>query len=118
LGLVPPGARSAAPCPHCRSALSNIKTVGSINSRDVTTSDNTTASDSATAGFISAATISLNGMVSSIDSQITQIEKQNAAQLKILEQEYTTAESNAYDASITQTYLSVFLDNSSSSTSS
>ncbi len=69
----------------------------------------------ATTGFISAATASLNASVSSIDSQITQMQKQDAAQLKILAQQYTAAESTAYKASISQSYLSIFLGGSSNS---
>lgn len=95
-------------------------TLNGISTKAIGTSSGTTSSGmhtAATTGYISTATASLNALISSIDSQITQITKQNAAQLSILEQEYTTAESKAYDASITQTYLSVFLGSSSSTSS-
>jgi flagellar hook-associated protein 2 len=68
-----------------------------------------------TTGIVAAATNSLNGLITSIDAQVTQVEKQNAAQLKLLQQEYTVAESNASNASITQTYLGIFLGSGSSS---
>jgi flagellar hook-associated protein 2 len=65
-------------------------------------------------GFIAAATTSLNALITSIDAQVTEVEKQNAAQLKLLQQEYTVAESDASNASITQTYLGIFLGSGSS----
>jgi flagellar hook-associated protein 2 len=67
-----------------------------------------------TTGFISAATASLNGLITSLNAQVTEVEKQNAAQLKLLQQEYTIAESTASNASITQTYLGIFLGSGSS----
>lgn len=69
-------------------------------------------------GFINAATASLNALVTSLSAEATQIEKQNAAQLNILAKQYTVAESNASNASITQTYLGVFLGTGSSSNGS
>lgn len=68
-----------------------------------------------TTGFISAQTTSLNGIITSIDSQITQLTKQGSAALKRMEALYTTAETKASSASITQTYLSIFNNSSSSS---
>ncbi len=67
-------------------------------------------------GSIGAETSSLNAQVTSINSNITEITQQNNTQLQILLSEYTLAESKASSASISQAYLSIFL-NSGSSTS-
>ncbi len=96
------------------------KSLNSITNSALGTSSGTTSSGvttTKTTGFISAATTSLNGLITSINAQVVQVEKQNAAQLKLLQQEYTIAESNASNASITQTYLGIFLGSGSSSKS-
>lgn len=67
-----------------------------------------------TTGFISTSTTSLNALITSLDSQATQISKENAAQLKILESQYTVAENVATNASITSEYLGIFLGSGSS----
>jgi flagellar hook-associated protein 2 len=66
-------------------------------------------------GTINAQTTSLNDTVTSLSTQITSIDKSNSAQLQILLQEYTTAESASTAASITESYLSIFNSNSTSS---
>jgi flagellar hook-associated protein 2 len=99
--------------------VSNLyKALNSITNSALGTSSGTSASGIVTSkstGFISAATASLNGLITSLNSQVTQVEKQNAAQLKLLQQQYTVAESAASNASITQTYLGIFLGSGSSS---
>jgi flagellar hook-associated protein 2 len=67
-----------------------------------------------TTGFISTETASLNALITSLDAQATEISKQNAVQLRILGNQYTVAESNASNASITQEYLGIFLGSGSS----
>lgn len=96
---------------HLYTSLNGI-TTGAIGTSSGSASGTVTTKST---GFISAATASLNGLITSINAQVTQIEKQNAAQLKLLSQEYTVAESNASNASITQTYLGIFLGSGSSS---
>jgi flagellar hook-associated protein 2 len=66
-------------------------------------------------GFIGTATTSLNAVVTSIDSQITELQKQNSAALNILINQYTVAENKASSASIAESYLSIFTSTSSSS---
>lgn len=83
--------------------LNNI-TVGAIGQSSGSSSGVHTPK---TTGFIDATT-------SSLGAQALQISKQNAAQLKILANEYTVAESQASNASVTQTYLGIFLGNGSS----
>ncbi len=91
------------------------------NLNNITTSAIGAASGSASGvhtakstGFIDAATTSLNALITSIDAQALQLSKQNAAQLKILQQGYIIAENKASSASITQTYLGIFLGSGSS----
>jgi len=74
-----------------------------------------TGSTKKNTGFITAQTASLNGIVTSLDSQITQLTKQGSAALKNMQSLYTSAETAANSASITQTYLNIFNTNSSSS---
>jgi flagellar hook-associated protein 2 len=66
-------------------------------------------------GSIGAQTASLNGIITSINTQIEQIDKENGAQIQILIKEYTAAENAQTQASITQSYLDIFTNTSSSS---
>ena len=66
-------------------------------------------------GSINAQTTSYNDDVTSITSQIAQITKQNNAQLKILVDEYSIAESASTSAETTQAYLSIFTSTGNSS---
>jgi flagellar hook-associated protein 2 len=75
------------------------------------------SSDSKSGGTIAAQTTALSNQVSSINSQIGLITKDNNAQLQILVEEYSIAEAAATSAQTTQAYLSIFT-NSGSSTSS
>jgi flagellar hook-associated protein 2 len=66
-------------------------------------------------GSIGAQTTALNSQVTSINSQITQITKQNSSALQNLLTQYTAAETAASSASISQSYLSIFLSSTTSS---
>ena len=66
-------------------------------------------------GEIGAQTNSLQGSISSIDAQITQITKENDAQISLLINEFTIAENASTAASITQSFLSIFNTSSGSS---
>ena len=66
-------------------------------------------------GEIGAQTNSLQGSISSIDTQITQITKENDAQISLLINEFTIAENASTAASITQSFLSIFNTSSGSS---
>lgn len=77
-------------------------------------STNSSATTTKSTGAIGAQTASLQGMITSIDSQVSQITKDNTEQINLLVQEYTNAENAATAASITQSYLDVFTGASSS----
>ncbi|MDE8345199.1 MAG: flagellar filament capping protein FliD [Acidocella sp.] len=68
-------------------------------------------------GEIAAQTNSLQNEITSLNTQATQIERDNSAALNILVQQYTAAETASNAAQISQSYLSVFT-NTSSGTSS
>jgi len=68
-----------------------------------------------TNGSINAQTTSYNDAITSITSQIAQITKENNAQLKILVDEYSVAESASTSAETTQAYLSIFTSTGTSS---
>jgi flagellar hook-associated protein 2 len=86
-------------------------TVGAIGQSSGSASGIHTA---AKTGFIDATTTSLNALISSLQTQADQIAKQNASILNNLAKQYTVAESNASNASITQAYLGIFLGSGSS----
>jgi len=67
-----------------------------------------------TTGSIAAQTQSFQSDITSINSQVTQIEKNNNAQLEILVQEYSAAEAASTSAQTTQAYLSIFTSTGSS----
>jgi flagellar hook-associated protein 2 len=67
-------------------------------------------------GSISAQTKAAQSDVTSLGTQITQIDKNNAAQLQILEEEYSIAEAASTAAETTQAYLSIFTSTGSSGT--
>jgi len=70
---------------------------------------------STSTGSIGAQTAALNGVITSINTQITEIDKENTAQIDILIQEYTAAENAQTAASITQSYLDIFTNSSGTS---
>jgi flagellar hook-associated protein 2 len=95
----------------------NTITVGAIGG-SASASSTTTAAAATTkkvTGFINQQTTSLNAVITSINSQIMQMTKQDVAALKTLQAQYTLAETKASSASITETYLSIFNSTSSSS---
>jgi flagellar hook-associated protein 2 len=65
-------------------------------------------------GSINAQTTSANDAVTSITTEVAQITKENNAQLQILVDEYSTAESASTSAQTTQAYLSIFTSTGSS----
>ena len=67
-----------------------------------------------TTGSIGAQIQSFQSNITSINSQITQIVKNNNAQLQILVQEYSAAEAASTTAQTTQAYLSIFTSTGSS----
>ncbi len=83
----------------------------------VTTGANGSGSSGTNKGFIGAQTTSLQNEVTSLNSEATQISKNNNNELQILIQQYTQAETAATAASTTQAYLSIFTGASSSTTS-
>jgi flagellar hook-associated protein 2 len=93
--------------------LSTISTAAIGGSGSSITNSSGTSTKST--GSIGAQTASLQGMITSINSQVSQMTKENDAQLEILVQEYTAAEDASTQASITQSYLDVFTGSSSSS---
>ena len=78
-------------------------------------STNITGTTSKSTGSIGAQTASLQSSITSLASQAAEITKENNAQLEILVQEYTIAENASTQASITQSYLDIFTNPSSSS---
>jgi len=83
--------------------------------KNLTTLTGAALGSSGTNGTINAQTTALNNDVTSINSQVASITKSNNAQLQILVQEYTAAETEQTSASITQSYLSIFNSTSNSS---
>jgi flagellar hook-associated protein 2 len=72
------------------------------------------SSDSSTGGTIAAQTSALTADTTSITAQVAQITKDNNDALNILVTEYSTAESTAENATITEDYLSLITNPSSS----
>jgi flagellar hook-associated protein 2 len=101
-----------------QSLVSQIhKTLSSISASAIGGSGSSTNSSGTTvknSGVIGAQTTSLQGVISSIDTQITQISKENSAQISLLINEFTIAENASTAASITQSFLSVFNNSSGS----
>ena len=87
-------------------------TLDGIATGAIGTSASTTTGAAAT---IAAQTTSLQDSITSINSQVAQITKENNAQLNILVQEYSAAESESTSAQITQSYLDVFTSTGNSS---
>jgi flagellar hook-associated protein 2 len=73
--------------------------------------------DSSTGGTIGAQTTALNADVTSITSQVATITKDNNQALQILVTEYATAEATAQNAAISEDYLSLITNASSSGSS-
>jgi flagellar hook-associated protein 2 len=73
------------------------------------------SADSSIGGTIGAQTAALNSDVTSITTQVAQITKNNNEALQILVSEYSTAEAAAQSAQITETFLSLITNTSSSS---
>jgi flagellar hook-associated protein 2 len=71
--------------------------------------------NSSTGGTLGAQTTALESTITSINSQIATITKDNNDALQILVKEYSVAESTANNASITEQYLSLITNASSSS---
>ncbi len=79
-------------------------------------STNTSGTTAKSTGSIGAQTNSLQGVISSINTQVAQITKENNTQIQTLIEEFTAAENASTAASVTQSYLSIFTsDNSSGS---
>jgi len=93
-------------------SLDSISTAAIGGSGSSTNANGTTTKST---GSIGAETASLNGVITSINTQITQITKENKAALSILLNQYTTAENASTAASITQSYLDIFTNTSSTS---
>lgn len=92
-------------------SLNNV-TTGALGNGGKSTSGTAAPNSS---GSIGAQTTALNSQVTSINSQITQITKQNSSALQNLLTQYTAAETAASSASISQSYLSIFLSSTTSS---
>ena len=90
-------------------------TLDGIATGAIGTSASTTTGAAATTGSIAAQMTSLQDSITSINSQVAQITKENNAQLNILVQEYSAAESESTSAQITQSYLDVFTSTGNSS---
>jgi flagellar hook-associated protein 2 len=92
------------------------KLVGTIYStlKSITTGALGSANNS-TGGTLGAQISNLNSEVTSITSQVAAITKANNQALQILVSEYSAAEAAAQNASITETYLGLFLNSSSGS---
>ncbi len=73
------------------------------------------SADNPAGGTISAQTTALNSDVTSITTQVAQITKNNNEALQILISEYSTAEATAQNAQITETFLGLITNTSSSS---
>jgi flagellar hook-associated protein 2 len=71
---------------------------------------------SGTNGTISAQDAAQTAAIASLQTEITSISKNNAAQLQILLQEYTATEAASTSAQISQSYLSIFTNSGSSTT--
>jgi flagellar hook-associated protein 2 len=78
-------------------------------------STNITGTTTKSTGSIGAQTVALNGVITSINTQITEITKENKAALAILLAQYTAAENTSTAASVTQSYLDIFTNTSSTS---
>jgi flagellar hook-associated protein 2 len=76
------------------------------------------SSDNSSGGSIGTQITALDSDVTSINSQIATITKDNNVALQILVKEYSVAESAANNASITEEYLSLITNSSSSSSTS
>jgi flagellar hook-associated protein 2 len=99
---------------------SNPTAVGKLVSSIYTTlKDITTGAlggaDSSIGGTIGAQTTALDSDITSITSQVASITKDNNEALQILVSEYSTAEATAQNATITEDYLSLITNASSSS---
>ena len=72
------------------------------------------SANSTTGGTLGAQTTALNADIAAVTSQVASITKDNNQALQILVKEYATAESTAQNASITEDYLSLITNASSS----
>jgi flagellar hook-associated protein 2 len=100
-----------------QSLVSQIhKTLDSISTAAIGGSGNTSNSNTTqkSTGAIGAQTAALQGVITSLNAEVVQITKQNNQQIQPLIQQYTAAENASTAASITQSYLSIFLNPSSS----
>jgi len=93
---------------HLYSALSTV-TTGAIGAASGSGTTKTT-------GFLTTETTSLNAVITSIDNQINQMSTLDASKLQAVETEFTAAESKASNASIVESYLSIFTGSGSSTT--
>ena len=82
-----------------------------------TSTTGTTGTTTKSTGNIGSQTSALQATITNIDSQITQTSKQNNAQLQLLVQEYTSVINTSNAASISQAYLSIFTNTSTTSSS-
>jgi flagellar hook-associated protein 2 len=73
------------------------------------------SANSSSGGTLGTQVTSLNSDITGITSQVAAITKANNEALQILVSEYSAAESAAQNASITETYLGLFLNSSSGS---
>jgi flagellar hook-associated protein 2 len=97
----------------------NPTAVGKLVSNIYTTLKDITSgalgsANSSTGGTLGAQTTALNADIASVTSQVATITKNNNQALQILVAEYATAESTAQNASITEDYLSLITNASSS----
>jgi flagellar hook-associated protein 2 len=96
------------------SALGSASTSAANSGSAITTTGNGTGTNK---GFIAAQTSGLTAQITSLNSEAAQIAQANNAQIQILVQEYTVAETAATAAATTQAYLSIFTSIGTSSTS-
>ncbi len=73
----------------------------------------TTSGATHSSGSVGAQTTSLQGMITSLENQVTQISKSNNDQLQTLIQQYTVAESASTAEQVAQSYLSIFTNSAS-----
>ncbi len=97
----------------------NTITTGAIGGSGSASTNTTSPTGTTTksTGDIGSQTSALQATITNIDSQITQTTKNNNTQLQLLVQEYTSVINTSNSASITQAYLSVFTNTSTTSSS-
>jgi hypothetical protein len=97
-----------------KNLISDIYTGLSAATKTALGSSTGTTDTGASTGTIAAQTNSYQSTITSINSQITQMEKTDTVELNNLADAYSSAESASTNASITQMYLDIYTSTSSS----